>query len=621
VFAHVTARAIRRSAAALFVALSCLTCAANAQGTAITATGPATYQISGSTVLLTLVQIANPTTVETGTLRLELWAFSQPYTGQAENGYLLATYSLGQLMPSYDFNNVSATVTYTPPPDGIWYVTFEVTEYTGAEYDNGYSPDVYFSFADELEVGTAPTISTQPMSQSVSVGSSATFTVAAAGSANLSYQWNFGGTAIPGATSTSYTISTVQSSNAGSYTCTVTNADGTVTSTAATLTVTPAVAIAFTQQPSPQSVTSGSTVVFSVSLGTGSASYQWNLNGSPLSDITSGPPTISGSATSTLVIGGATVANAGTYTCTATNATGAVTSSPATLTIRSTTDVGRLINISCRAEVGTGANVLIAGFVVGGAGTTGSESLLIRASGPALVPLGVTGTLPDPQLELYQSNGNGTSTLLGTDDGWGGSAMIASTAAAVGAFAWSDASSHDAALLETSLDGPYTAQISGQSSDTGVALVEVYDATPAGTYTPAKPRLVNISARLQVGTGGNILIAGFVIGGSTSKTVLIRVSGPALVPFGVTGTLPDPQLQLFQSNANAASTLLGTNSGWEGNFQIAAVAASVGAFAWSDLSSNDSALLITLPPGAYTAQVSGASGDTGVALVEVYEVP
>jgi hypothetical protein len=120
---------------------------------------------------------------------------------------------------------------------------------------------------------------------------------------------------------------------------------------------------------------------------------------------------------------------------------------------------------------------------------------------------------------------------------------------------------------------------------------------------------------VQVGTGVNILIAGFVIGGSGTDTVLIRASGPALVPLGVTGTLADPELQLY-----TGSTLLGTNVGWGGSANIVAAAAAVGAFAWTNLSSSDSALLVTLPPGSYTAEVSGASGDTGVALVEVYEV-
>jgi hypothetical protein len=146
--------------------------------------------------------------------------------------------------------------------------------------------------------------------------------------------------------------------------------------------------------------------------------------------------------------------------------------------------------------------------------------------------------------------------------------------------------------------------------------VEIYDDTPDGSYTPSSPRITNISARVQVGTGGNVLIAGFYIGGSTSRTVLIRASGPALIPFGLTGTLPDPQLQL-----NSTTGVIATNSAWGGNAQIAAAAASVGAFMWQFPSSNDSAILVTLPPGAYTATVSGASGDTGIALVEVYEVP
>ena len=146
--------------------------------------------------------------------------------------------------------------------------------------------------------------------------------------------------------------------------------------------------------------------------------------------------------------------------------------------------------------------------------------------------------------------------------------------------------------------------------------MELYDATPAGTYTPSKPRLTNISARVHVGIGSNILIAGFVIGGATARTVLVRASGPALAPFNVAYTLPDPMLTLF-----SGSTVVASNYRWGGNPQISSVAASVGAFAWSDPTSADSALLLTLPPGAYTAQIQGAAGDTGVALVEVYDVP
>ncbi len=357
-----------------------------------------------------------------------------------------------------------------------------------------------------------------------------------------------------------------------------------------------------TSQPASQTVATGDAVVFSFSAsGTPSPTYQWYRNGVAISAGTS----------ATLEVSGATSANAGTYTCTATNAAGAVTSDPATLAVVSSANPGRLVNISCRATVGTGANILITGFAVGGAGTSGTESLLIRGSGPALAPFGVAGTLPDPQLQLYSG-----SNVLGSNSGWAGSAAISSAAAAVGAFAWSDPSSHDAALLEALSGGPYTVQIAGEAGDTGVALAEIYDATPTGSYTAATPRIVNISARVQVGTGGNILIAGFAIGGNTSRTLLIRASGPALGAFGVTGTLADPQLQLF-----SGATVLQSNSGWAGNPQVSAAASSVGAFPWSSSGSKDSALLVTLPPGAYTVQVSGATGDTGIALVEVYDVP
>lgn len=111
-----------------------------------------------------------------------------------------------------------------------------------------------------------------------------------------------------------------------------------------------------------------------------------------------------------------------------------------------------------------------------------------------------------------------------------------------------------------------------------------------------------------------------MVGGSASKTVLIRGSGPAVIPFGVTGSLPDTELQFCQNNSDGTFTLPEVNTGWGGNIQIAATAASVGAFSWGASATPESAVLMPLPPGARTAQVSGASGDTGVALVEVCEV-
>jgi beta-glucanase (GH16 family) len=266
----------------------------------------------------------------------------------------------------------------------------------------------------------------------------------------------------------------------------------------------------------------------------------------------------------------------------------------------------RLSNISTRGLVGTGASGLIAGFVVGG---SSPKTVLVRASGPALAasPFNVPGTLPDPLLQIYSG-----SAVIASNHGWAGGAPIAAAATEVGAFAWSDPASNDAALLLTLAPGAYTANVSGSSGDTGVSLVEVYDVP-----SPGISRLSNISTRGFAGTGSQALIAGFVVGGSGPKTVLVRASGPALAasPFNVPGTLPDPLLQLY-----SGGTVIASNQGWGGSAPIAAAATGVGAFAWADPASSDAALLLTLPPGAYTAIVSGAGGDSGVSLVEVYDV-
>ena len=393
---------------------------------------------------------------------------------------------------------------------------------------------------------------------------------------------------------------------------TITNAGPTFSASFAPYSVTvlslsgPTSAPVATSQPSSQSIASGSTVVFSFpTSGSPPPTYQWYLNGAAI-----------GSATnSTLVVNGAAAADAGTYTCTATNASGSVTSSPATLAVVSTSDPGHLSNLSARAEVGTGGAIIFGGFTVGPYLGSGQLPVLIRGSGPALVPFGVPGTLPDPQLQVF----NATGAVLATNNGWAGDANIASTAAAVGAFPWTSTTSHDSALIETLNTGGYTAQIAGQSGDTGDALVEIYDASASGSFTAGGTRLINLSARVDVGTGANVLEAGFFIAGSSPLTVLIRASGPAIAaaPFNVAGTLPDPKLTLQNPSTGA---VLATNNGWAGDPAVTSVAASVGAFAWNDPASADSALLITLPPGSYTAEASGASGDTGVAIVEVYEV-
>jgi hypothetical protein len=402
----------------------------------------------------------------------------------------------------------------------------------------------------------------------------------------------------------------------------VTDSGGSFASKPAFLTVT-AASGGPTIGSQPQSVTanSGGTVVLSVGASNGPApdaftvrlqvaastlGYQWYFNGAALAD----GGGVSGSMSATLVLAGGK-ARSGSYVCLVANSAGSVLSQQAMLSVSQTTDPGRLINLSTRAGVGTGANILIAGFVSGGSGTSGTQPVLVRGIGPALTGFGVTGALADPKLTLFQGG-----AAMGSNTGWGGNAQVASTGASVGAFVLADPKSADSALLLPNLAADaYTAQVAGKSGDSGVGLVEVYDATASGAYTPSSARLVNLSARALVGTGSNSVIAGFVIGGSTAKTVLLRAAGPALAALGLGGTLRDPKLQLY-----SGTTVVSSNTGWGGDPQIASAAASAGAFSWGSAATADSAILITLQPGAYTAQVSGASGDTGLGLVEIYDV-
>ncbi len=275
---------------------------------------------------------------------------------------------------------------------------------------------------------------------------------------------------------------------------------------------------------------------------------------------------------------------------------------------------GRLINLSVRTFAGADANTLIVGFFVAG---SGGRSLLVRGVGPALANFGVTGALSDPRIAAYSG-----STVIESNNDWGvapNATAISATAPAVGAFAL-PSGSRDAAMLRDFRAGfSYTVQVAGGVGETGVALMEIYDASGTPSNPPGIPsaRLGNVSARSTVGTGSGILIAGFTVN-ENSRAVLVRGIGPALAAFGVTGTLANPRLQIFQG-----ARVVAENDDWgvgSNAAAIASAAAGVGAFALN-ANSPDAALLLTLPPGSYTAQISGVNNTTGVALVEVYEVP
>ena len=369
------------------------------------------------------------------------------------------------------------------------------------------------------------------------------------------------------------------------------------------LTVTPDSAPIITGQPAALTVSAGTTVAFTVSASAQpAATFQWSKNGRPLA----------GATADTLLVTDVAVTDAATYTCAVTNSLGTVATRAATLALAPPHAApARLANLSVRSLAGTGAPTLTVGFVLGGHATGGTTALLIRGVGPTLGDFGVTTALTDPALTLYSG-----PTVIATNDNWSGDPTVIAATTATGAFAFASPASKDAALARTTFAaGPYTAQLSGLDPSPGVALAEIYHATPSENFSIATPRLINVSARTLVGTGADRLITGFVITGPTPKTVLVRAIGPTLAAFGVTGALSDPRLELY-----SGSTQLFANDDWANASALAATTARVGAFALPP-ASRDSALVTTLAPGAYTAQVSGAANSTGIALVEVYEVP
>lgn len=339
---------------------------------------------------------------------------------------------------------------------------------------------------------------------------------------------------------------------------------------------------AISAQPQNQTASVGGAVTFAVQA-SGGTSFQWMKNGA----------NVLGATTATLALQAVQVADAGSYAVVVSNPAGSVTSNPATLTVTNGSDgTTRLSNLSVRTAMSAG-QTLIVGVVVAG----GPRNLLVRAAGPALAGFGLTGAMSDPRLELY----NGGDLIFENND-W--PSDLSATFAGVGAFAFASGS-RDAAFVQ-GVEGNRSIQARGTAA--GVVLVEAYDLGAGNS-----PRLINVSARNRVGTGDDILIAGFNVAGEGVKQVLIRAVGPKLTAFGVSGVLNDPKLELHGGGAKIAD-----NDNWSAS--LAPVFVAVGAFAL-DAGSRDAALVASLAPGSYTVQVSGVNNTTGEALVELYEVP
>jgi hypothetical protein len=256
------------------------------------------------------------------------------------------------------------------------------------------------------------------------------------------------------------------------------------------------------------------------------------------------------------------------------------------------------LNISTRLRVEIGDNVMIGGFIV----TNASTSLVLRGIGPSLTSLGITDALPDPVLELRGPTG----AVIYQNNNWQDDPAQAAQISAAGLGL---ANPLESGIASTLAPGAYTAILSGRNQTIGVGLVELYN-----TNQTSGAQLANISTRGFVQTGTNVMIGGFILGGSSGNArVAIRGIGPSLSQSGVTNALADPTLALHDSNG----TTLVSNDNWHDDPSSATQLSTYGLGLQSNL---ESGIFLTLPPGTFTAILAGRNGGTGVGLVEVYNL-
>ena len=239
--------------------------------------------------------------------------------------------------------------------------------------------------------------------------------------------------------------------------------------------------------------------------------------------------------------------------------------------------------------------MLIAGFILTGNAPT---QVLLRAIGPSLAKANIDDPLADPILDLRAADGS----RIAFNNNWRYSQEAEIIATGI-----PPSDDHEAAVLATLPPGSYTAIVKGRRSTTGVGLVEVYDLSGA-TAT----QLANISTRGFIGGGDHVMIAGFILaGGSEGSKVIVRAIGPSLTASGINGVLADPTLELHDGNGVS----IAFNDNWKDAQQEEIEATGI-----PPADDRESAIVASLPAGPYTAVLTGRNGDTGIGLIEVYNL-
>jgi hypothetical protein len=449
-------------------------------------------------------------------------------------------------------------------------------------------------------IAVAPVVQITSKSDIGASGSTIALSSVITGTAPISLQWYKDNKPVIGATSNTLTITHSSTGDTGTYTLVAANSNGTTTSNPAIVTIQGAEPT-IVALPTAQAATIASNTTFTVvASGDPSPAYQWMKDGVALADNSR----VIGANTATLRLLELSQSDAGNYTVVIHNGIGTITSSPVTLSVIPAVWIS---NLSVRANMAA-AQTMIVGLTV----TNDAEPVMVRAAGPALADVfpdlfSRVQVMADPRIALYAA-GSTTPTLA--VDNWNTATLESTPFSVAGAFPFFP-NSLDAALVHN-IAGPNNT-VWVQGAGPGDVLVECYGLSSSGFN-----RLTNISARNRIANETDALVAGFALTGNGTKRLLIRGIGSRLYElFGIADAMLNPKLEVYDSMRK----LVAENDDWDSN--IASTFDSVGAFALKP-GSKDAALILTVPVAGtvtYTAQLKGADGDSGEAMIEVYELP
>jgi uncharacterized delta-60 repeat protein/uncharacterized repeat protein (TIGR01451 family) len=401
-------------------------------------------------------------------------------------------------------------------------------------------------------------------------------------------------------------------SPATNYTVTATNSGGSTTATV-NITVNDVAPSVLIYSTNPATYTKNTTITNNTPTSTGGPVVSYSispalpagLSFSTSTGVISGTPTAVSAATDYTV----TAINSGGFTTVTVNITvnpqptptPTPTPTPAA-TPTPTPTPGLVGNVSTRLPVGADDNALIEGFIVQGpAGST--KKIIVRAIGPSLAAFGIADALANPTLEIHDAS----NATVATNDDWQttqvGGLITGDQSAEISASQLAPSNDLESAIIANLAPGSYTAVVRGLGNTVGTGVVDAYDLS---ADSPA--RLANIATRGLVQAGDKLMIAGFIVQNGP-VTAVIRAIGPSLSAFGITNALADTTLQLRDQNG----IIVLENDDWRTDQEQELL--NTGLQPTNDL---EAAIVVTIQPGQYTAQVRGKNDTTGIGVVQVY---